>query len=471
MTKQHDSSKKPVNRYATLKQDNPDRIDLYEKREKIHPKSVKGFWENVRVWTVWITMSIYVLLPWLNWNGKQAILFDLPGRKFHIFSITFWPQDFLLLSWLLIIAAFSLFVATALFGRAWCGFYCPQTVWTRFFMWIEEWTEGDRLQRKKLDNLPWSFDKIRKRVAKHTLWLALAFITGFTFIGYFSPVRELVGEYLNFSLGPWQMFWGLFFTAATYTNAGWMREQVCLHMCPYARFQSVMFDKDTMIVSYDTERGEPRGKKKSETPVGDCVNCEICVQVCPTGIDIRDGLQYECISCAACIDGCNEIMDKLGRPRGLIRYTTENALEHKTVHWFRGRTIGYTLVLSVMIIAFSYNLLNRIPLEVDVIRDRNQLYRTLPDGSIENSYTLKLANKSQAAHEYTIQINDPTLTYDGPTSVTLESGALKSISVHVVEPNDSEPGVNRPVFFKVKSLSEAGVVVNKESRFIRPVPK
>lgn len=471
MNKPPDQSKKPVNRYATVKSDNPDRIDLYEKREKIHPKSVKGFWENVRVWTVWVTLGIYLLLPWLSWNGQQAILFDLPGRKFHIFGATFWPQDFLLLSWLLIIAAFALFVVTALFGRVWCGYYCPQTVWTRFFTWIEEWTEGDRLQRKKLDNLPWSFEKLRKRVAKHALWLALSFLTGFAFIAYFTPVRELVAAYTNFSLGPWQMFWGVFFTATTYLNAGWMREQVCLHMCPYARFQSVMFDKDTLIVSYDAERGEPRGKKNSETPVGDCINCDICVQVCPTGIDIRDGLQYQCISCAACIDGCNEIMDKLGRARGLIRYTTENALEHKPSHWLRGRTIGYTLVLVLMIAAFSYRLMTRTLIEVDVIRDRNQLYRTLSDGSIENAYTLKIANKGQTADEYSISISNPELIYHGPESLLVDSGAIGSVVVHITEPASGSGDANRPVFFQIQSTRQLDGRVEKESRFIRPAAK
>ena len=294
---------------------------LYRKEPKIYARQVKGRFARLRVIAVWVLLGLYYLLPWLTINGRQAVLFDLPARKFYIFGLTFWPQDFVYLALLMITAGLSLFFFTALAGRLWCGFACPQTVWTETFMWIENWVEGDRAKRMKLDKAPWSAGKIIRKSLKQALWILFAAWTGFTFVGFFSPIRELGVSIANLSLGPWETFWIIFYSFATYGNAGFLREQVCKYMCPYARFQSAMFDKDTLIISYDEKRGEPRGGRRkmddpSEKGLGDCINCTLCVQVCPTGIDIRNGLQYECIACAACIDVCDQVMDKMEYPRG-----------------------------------------------------------------------------------------------------------------------------------------------------------
>ena len=296
-------------------------VDLYQKREKIVTRQVSGRFQKIRLLSGWPLLLAYFGTPWLNWNSRQAVLFDLPARQFDIFGLSFWPQDLWLLGWLLMLAAFALFTITNIVGRIWCGYTCPQTVWTAIFMWIEQVCEGPRHQRINLANAPWSMEKVRKRVSKHTLWLGWSLLTGITFVGYFTPIRELAMQLTSIewlAISEWTLLWIAFFTLATYANAGWLREQVCIYMCPYARFQSAMIDQDTLIVAYDADRGEPRGsiKRGTETHVnpGDCIDCQLCVQVCPTGIDIREGLQYQCIGCAHCIDACNEVMTKIGAP-------------------------------------------------------------------------------------------------------------------------------------------------------------
>ena len=306
---------------------------LYEVRKKIHPRSVHGWFAGWRVFFIIATQLAFYGTAWLEWGGRQALLFDLGARKFYMFGLVFWPQDFIYLTALLVISALSLFLFTAVAGRLWCGYACPQTVYTEMFIWIERKIEGDRGARIRLDSEPFDARKLGLKALKHGAWIALALWTGITFVGYFTPIRELLGEVGNLSLGPWETFWVLFYAFATYGNAGWMREQVCKYMCPYARFQSAMFDPDTMIITYDKSRGDPRGSRSRGADhralsLGDCVDCGLCVQVCPTGIDIRDGLQYECIGCAACIDGCNQVMNKMGYAKGLIRYSTENALKN-----------------------------------------------------------------------------------------------------------------------------------------------
>ncbi len=381
--------------------------DLYQKREKIFTRFVGGFYQRLRFFTGWPLLTGYFLLPWLNLDGRQAVLFDLPARQFHIFTLTFYPQDFWLLGWMLIIAAFGLFTITTLVGRLWCGYTCPQTVWTAIFMWIEQVAEGPRHARIRLEKAPWSLQKVRKRVAKHGMWLGVSLLTGVTFVGYFTPVRELVPDLLTFDAGGWAVFWSLFFTAATYLNAGWMREQVCIYMCPYARFQSAMFDKDTLVVSYDQARGEPRGSRKRSAEaggLGDCIDCQLCVQVCPVGIDIRDGLQYQCIGCAHCIDACNQVMDKMGYPGGLVRYTTEHELSGGRTRWLRPRAVGYALVLLVMMAALTAALLSRTAFEVDVIRERGELFRVDAAGRIANEYSLKVLNKTQSPQAYRLTV-------------------------------------------------------------------
>ncbi|MGI9304274.1 MAG: cytochrome c oxidase accessory protein CcoG, partial [Gammaproteobacteria bacterium] len=368
--------------------------ELYAKRERIYPREVHGLFAVLRTSAVIVLLGLYYGIPWLQWDGRQAVLFDLPARKFHIFGLTFWPQDFFYLAALLITAALSLFFFTAIAGRLWCGYACPQTVWTEAFLAIERKIEGTRLQQMRLDKAPWSARKLAIKGAKHGIWILFSLWTGFTFVGYFTPITELAHNVLTLTTGPWQTFWILFYSFATYGNAGWLREQVCIYMCPYARFQSAMFDKDTLIVSYDNGRGEPRGSRRTDIDhraqgLGDCVDCKLCVQVCPTGIDIRNGLQYQCIGCAACIDACDDVMSKVGYPTGLIRYTTENAVSGKPARSLRPLIVIYAFVLFGVLAGVAYGIAQRVPLGLDVIRDRNTLFRETGDGLIENVYTLK----------------------------------------------------------------------------------
>ncbi len=447
-----DDKQQPTSTEAPIEQ------ELYAIREVIQPRAVHGVFANWRVALVLLTQAMYYGLPWLQWDNRQAMLFDLAARKFYIFGLVFWPQDFVYLTGLLVLAALALFLFTAVAGRLWCGYACPQTVYTEIFMWVESWLEGDHLARRKLDKSPWSADKLRRRGLKHFVWVLIALWTGFTFVGYFTPIQTLAAEVMNATLGPWETFWILFYGFATWGNAGFMREQVCKYMCPYARFQSVMFDSDTLTVTYDTSRGEPRGSRSKRADykalgLGDCVDCSVCVQVCPTGIDIRDGLQYECIGCAACIDGCDQIMDKMGYPRGLIRYTTENVVKGKypdsgiLKHVLRPRTIIYTVLLALLSGAFVYSLATRVPLRVDVIRDRVALSKETDEGLIENVYRLQLINKDGQPHRYTLQAQGidglqvvttgreiaaaPLQTIDIPVSLIADPVELKGRSIEV----------------------------------------
>jgi cytochrome c oxidase accessory protein FixG len=427
------------------KNDNPD--TLYRKEPKIYPRQVKGRFARLRVIAVWVLLGLYYLLPWINVAGKQSVLFDLPARKFYILGFTFWPQDFVFLALLLIAAGLTLFFVTALAGRLWCGYACPQTVWTETFIWIERLVEGDRAKRMKLDKAGWTAEKISRKSLKHFLWVAFAAWTGFTFVGFFSPIRELGQSVVTFSLGPWETFWIIFYSVATYGNAGFLREQVCKYMCPYARFQSAMFDKDTLIISYDEERGEPRGgrRKKDDKDtkgLGDCINCTLCVQVCPTGIDIRNGLQYECIACAACIDVCDQVMDKMGYDRGLVRYTTEHALKHKEAHVVRPRILVYATLLFVLISGTLWAMTNRVPLRADMIRDRNALYRELPGDMIENVYTLKITNMDAAAHRYSLTAtNNDQVQIDLDRPLELAGEEVAAVIVRLRLPKSAGKGV------------------------------
>jgi cytochrome c oxidase accessory protein FixG len=390
-------------------------VSLYQKTQRIHPRSVTGIFARWRWAIVVVTQIVFYGLPWLVWNDRQAVLFDLAARRFYIFGMVLYPQDFIYLTALLLIAAYSLFLFTAVAGRLWCGYACPQTVYTEMFMWIERHLEGDRSARIRLDAAPWSLDKLWRKTAKHGAWIALGLWTGFTFVGYFTPVRTLWAESFTLAFGPWEWFWVLFYGFATYGNAGWMREQVCKYMCPYARFQSAMFDKDTLIISYDPARGEPRGarsRKAAARPsaVGDCIDCKLCVQVCPTGIDIRKGLQYECIGCAACVDVCDGVMDKMGYPRGLVRYDTQNGMANgwsRAQLWQRvrrPRVLVYTGVLVLIVAALATSIALRKPFRVDVVRDRGTLARLVEDGRVENGYRLQLMNATESTQRYRLHI-------------------------------------------------------------------
>ncbi|KPK37673.1 MAG: (Fe-S)-binding protein [Gammaproteobacteria bacterium SG8_47] len=452
--------------------------EFYVKRAKLYPRQVHGLFATWRLAGVLSLLGLYYAVPWLRWDERQAILFDLPARQFHILGLTFWPQDFFYLAILLIVAAISLFFFTALAGRLWCGYACPQTVWTESFLWMERLVEGDRSKQMKLDRMPWNAHKLSRKAAKHALWLAFSAWTGFTFVGYFTPIIDLGSRLLTLSLGPWETFWVIFYSFATYGNAGWMREQVCIYMCPYARFQSAMFDKDTLIISYDQGRGEPRGsRKRSEDPrskgLGDCVDCTLCVQVCPTGIDIRDGLQYQCIGCAACVDVCNEVMDKMGYAKGLVRYTTQNRVEGGSTHVLRPRVIVYAALLLIFVVGLGYSLAQRVPLELDIIRDRNALYRETREGLIENSYMLKVINMDSKAHTYELSVSG-----DYPFELDTEGGEIRvgpgevaAVAARVrIDPYELKGG-SADVTFSLAARDANNIAVTETGRFVAPVTR
>jgi cytochrome c oxidase accessory protein FixG len=447
---------------------------LYAARQKVYPREVDGRFQRLRTTAAWVLLGIFYAIPWLHWNGRQAVLFDLPARQFHIFGMTLWPQDFYYLTWLLVIAALSLFFFTALAGRLFCGYACPQTVWTETFLWMERFVEGSRAQQMKLARAPWSVGKILRKVAKQFLWITFSLWTGFTFVGYFTPVGELAGSIAHLGTGPWETFWVLFYGGATYLNAGYMREQVCKYMCPYARFQSAMFDRDTLIITYDETRGEPRGARKKGVDhkargLGDCVDCTLCVQVCPTGIDIREGLQYECIACAACIDACDEVMDKVGYPRGLIRYDTQHGIEGKRKRVMRPRTIVYATLLALLVTGFGYSIGHRNLVGVDVLRDRNALYRERPDETVENVYNVKILNKDGNAHEFTITgsgLPGLRVDYAGPT-VWVGPGQVQGVPVRIRIPEHALEG-GADIQVSIQATDQPQLRASGKARFIAP---
>jgi len=458
---------------------------IVDVRRKIYPRSVSGWFARWRILFVVLTQALFYGLPWLNWNGRQAVLFDLGARKFYIFGMVLWPQDVIYLTLLLIISALGLFLFTAIAGRLFCGYACPQTVYTEIFMWIERKVEGDRVARIRLDESPFSFRKLRIKATKHVLWLLVGLLTGFTFIGYFAPIRSLGLDLLAFTLGPWQWFWLLFYSFATWGNAGFLREQVCKYMCPYARFQSVMVDRDTLVVTYDSLRGEPRGGRARKLDhraagLGDCVDCSICVQVCPTGIDIREGLQYMCIGCGACVDACNQVMKKIDYPPGLIRYTSERGmLEGLSVaqirqHLLRPRVLIYSALMLVIVSVFIGTLATRTTLRVDVIRDRGVLGREVAGGMIENVYRLQIINASEQELELSLQAtglpglvvnvaDQPALRTQTPSSAgTNDMSAITQTASHLVIPAAS----NRMVPVVVRAPADAGSPGSHKIEFV-----
>jgi len=448
--------------------------DLYQAHDKIYIRRIKGLFRNLRFSGNIFLFAVFFSGPWFSWGERQAVLFDLPARKFHIIGITFWPQDMALLSWFFIIAAFLLFFITVFAGRVWCGYTCPQSAWTWIFVWAEEVTEGKRNSRIKLDAKPFSLEKLARKVAKHTLWLLIAFATSITFVGYFFPIKELIPAIAQAAMSGWTLFFLGFFTLATYGNAGWLREQVCIYMCPYARFQSVMFDKDTLIVSYDPERGENRGRRKrgiepSTLNLGDCIDCDLCVQVCPTGIDIRDGLQYECISCAACIDACDSVMDKMGYEPGLISYTTEHNLSGEKTVWLRPRLLGYGVAITIMIGLFSSVISQRIPLEMDIIRDRDVLHRITASGDIENSYEIKVLNMTDEQKIFNLQASGlEQLSIAGAPELLVGPGQGRSVRIRLTAPKEAIKFPSHKIQFTLTDQSNPEMEVTEESRFFGP---
>lgn len=453
---------------------------LYAKHQKIQIRTVTGTFAKWRWAMVWITQAIFYGLCWVPWNDRQAFLLDIFERKFYIFGLVFWPQDVLYLTLLLIVSAYSLFLFTAIGGRLFCGYACPQTVYTEIFMWLERKIEGERNARIKLDQEPFSLRKLRIRASKHAVWIILSLWTGFTFAGYFTPIKTLAHDLVTWQLGPWQTFWIFFYAFATYGMAGFMREQVCKYMCPYARFQSVMFDADTLIVTYDAARGETRGQRSKKEDYkaagkGDCVDCDICVQVCPTGIDIRNGLQYECIGCSACIDGCDQVMDKVGYPRGLIRYSTERAMQQKLgkseilSHLVRPRILIYGTVLIAIVSAAVYSIAIRSPLKVDVIRDRGVLSREVAGGNIENIYNLRIMNTDEQPHSYHIEASGlKGISLESAADVDVGPATMRSVILSVRAPMESGATGSVPIQFHISSLENQSVHVDEKAVFIFP---
>ena len=438
-------------------------VSLYQAHKKVYPRSVTGLFAKWRWFFVFATQIFFYGMPWLQWGERQAMLFDLEARRFYIFGLVLYPQDVIYLTAILIISALSLFLFTAVAGRQWCGYACPQTVYTEIYLWFERMIEGDRSARMRLDAAPMSAAKFGRKALKQAVWIAFGLWTGFPFVGYFTPIRELAQHVLQWNLGAWEIFWIFFYGFATYGNAGFMREQVCMYMCPYARFQSAMFDKDTLIVTYDAKRGEPRGgRSKSADPkalgLGDCVNCTLCVQVCPTGIDIRNGLQYECISCAACIDVCDEVMDKVGYPRGLIRYSTEHALEQgwgrKEIlrQVLRPRVLIYVAILSAVVVALIASLVLRTPFKVDIVRDRATLARLVDGNQIENVYRIQVMNATEKPQTFQIAVEDLTgLQIVSDKSVTVDGAQSLWVPVQLRLPYGSAKSGSHTIHFRVAS--------------------
>ena len=447
---------------------------------KVYPRSIKGNFQRWRWGFVWLTQFVFYGLCWLPWNGRQAVLFDLDTRRFYLFDLVLWPQDTISLAILLALSALALFLFTAVAGRLWCGYTCPQTVYTEIFLWIEKLVEGERPVRIKLDAAPWSVRKMAIKSFKHGLWLALALWTGLTFVGYFTPIRDLLQEFITLSPGPWEAFWVLFYGAATYGNAGFLREHMCKYICPYAQFQFVMFDRDTLNITYDKARGESRGSRpKGVDPraegLGDCIDCSICVQVCPTGIDIRDGLQLECIGCAACIDACDQVMDKMNYPRGLIRYSTENAVILKATRGeiirraFRPRVLLYLAVFVSVSFATAWSLATKVPLKVSIIRDRVSMSREAADGSIENTFTLQLTNASEQARTYAVRVAGlPGLRLTEKQEITVPPAAIGDATLVLKVDADAAKAGAHPIQITIEDVANPKVSATEASKFWMP---
>ncbi|HEY8025750.1 MAG TPA: cytochrome c oxidase accessory protein CcoG [Burkholderiaceae bacterium] len=455
-------------------------IKMYRAREEIYPREIKGRYASLRWLCVWLTQLTFYGLPWMSWNGRQAVLFDLAARKFYIFGVVLWPQDFIYLTALLIICAYSLFLFTAVAGRVWCGFACPQTVYTELFLWIERKIEGPRSARMRLAKQPWNVDKTSRKIAKHGAWIMLAAWTGFSFVSYFTPARTLLHEIAGLTLGPWEWFWISFYSFATYGNAGWMREQVCKYMCPYARFQSAMFDKDTLIITYDEKRGEPRGARggkhnENASALGDCIDCSMCVQVCPTGIDIRKGLQYECIGCAACVDACNSVMQKVEKPLGLIRYSTDHAIKNgfsfrqMQRRVLRPRVLVYSGILVLIVTVFFSSLFLRTPLKLDVIRDRGAMGREVDEGAIENVYRLQVMNTAETSHLFKISVAGiDSIAVVAPDEVRLDGATTQAMPIRVrVGHGMGKPGSNH-IVFTISAVDDPTLSVKEKAVFFVP---
>jgi cytochrome c oxidase accessory protein FixG len=482
------------------------RQSLYQARIKIFPKRTWGTFRKLKWWVMAATLAIYWITPWLRWDRgpdapSQAVLVDLAHRRFYFFFIEIWPQEFYYVAGLLIMAGLGLFLVTSVAGRAWCGYTCPQTVWTDLYIWVERLIEGDRNARMRLDKAPWSFEKIGKRAAVYLVWLLIAVSTGGAWVFYFADAPTLFHDLFTLNAAPVAFITVGILTATTFVFAGFMREQVCTYMCPWPRIQGAMLDEDSLIVTYNAWRGEPRsrGQKRALAEgidAGDCIDCNACVVVCPMGIDIRDGNQLECISCALCIDACNDIMAKVERPKSLISYTTlrdynAHAAEAATAgratatahqrsigvsHIVRPRTLIYFGLWSLIGFAILFGLLTRDRLDINVLPDRNPLFVTLADGSIRNGYTLKILNMRPEPHTFTVALEDlpgASMWFAGEEakasqtlSVEVEADRLREIKVFVGQPRDRVlPGSTR---FRFVLGEDGGGSASEKTEFFAP---
>lgn len=468
-------SEKPSNSPSPSNSDNSIRyVNLYEADDKVYTRRITGFYQRLRRYTGIPLMLGFLLLPWLVIDARPAMLFDLPERKFHVLWLTFWPQDAMYLAWLLVISAFLLFTVTVLVGRVWCGFTCPQTVWTQMFIWAEHLCEGDRNKRIKLDAQPWDFEKVWRKGAKQFIWISISLVTSLTFVGYFTPIRELVSGFFTFNLELGATFWVLLFVVATYMNAGFMREQFCKYICPYARFQAVMYDQDTLTVSYNPLRGEKRGPRKlgddyKAQGLGDCIDCSWCVQVCPVDIDIRDGLQAECIDCGLCVDACNSVMDKMGYELGLISFTTEDAIQNGKTKIFRPRLLGYALMLAIMVGLFVYSIATRVPAGIEAQRDRGVLMYRVSGHQILNVYTLKISNMDRKTHIYDVSVDgDFPFEIQGYKAMPVVEGEVFSIPVRVAVDRRKLDVKKTDLRFRIRARENPEITASHSSTFIGP---
>lgn len=426
-------------------------------------RSFSGTFQRLRRRSNWLLCALFFGLPWITWNDNPAILITLSKQQFQFFSLTFWPQDLPLLALLFMAAAFALFFITTLFGRVWCGFLCPQTVWSFAYLWIEEKLEGKANKRKRQDNLSLTKTLILRKTVKHMAWLVIALLTAIAFLGYFVPITHVIPNALQGELTAGQYVWLSIIAFATYFNAGWLRNLVCLHMCPYARFQSVMFDQQTLTVSYNQTRGEPRKpsrRDQHDTTQGDCIDCNLCVEVCPTGIDIREGLQYQCIDCGACVDACNHTMTRMKRPLNLIAYRAQMP---KPL-WQRPKLLGYGTVWIVIIGTFGVYWQQRTPVQFDILRDRQALFQVMEDGAIRNHYQLKITNKTQATQTYRFSVKPP-FQWQGQQSLTLAGGEKQTLTVALDKwAKQSDPSIE-PVDFTLH-IEGTGESHQKAQRFL-----
>jgi cytochrome c oxidase accessory protein FixG len=446
-------------------------IKPHKSNEAIQVREQKGKYQEIRRVLSWLLIIAFITIPFLQYNDQQAILFNIVNQQFRFFGVTFWPQDFILLASIFMVGAFALFFVTSWLGRVWCGFVCPQTVWTLAYIWVEHRIEGTRNQRIALNKKANTFSKLKKKVIKHALWLVMSAVTASTFISYFIPATELYNEIMHFNCSGIVTFWLCFFTLCTYGNAGWLREKVCTDMCPYARFQAAMFDKNTLLVAYDNTRGEGRAARKlkddpKQLGIGDCVDCNLCVEVCPAGIDIRNGMQYECINCGLCVDACDETMERFNYPKGLISYTSEQQLLTNKAKVVNSKVWAYGVFVVVISIATSYWISSRIPLETSILRDRNELYRTNYLGTVENTYTLKVLNKTQKVLHYNIivtGINDATLTLS--KNLRIAAGDMREIPVTLSVDGDNVTQRATDITFTIQSVEQPDIILNKKTIF------